>query len=81
MAESKTSAISDEPINVLIALHPKFDIFDFAGPLSVFNAAQHDFSDECKYSSLGEQATAAVPLCWVQLLTSCSPRLNSLQSI
>ncbi|KAL7802476.1 InhA-type DJ-1 domain-containing protein [Trichoderma aethiopicum] len=46
MAESKTSAISDEPINVLIALHPKFDIFDFAGPLSVFNAAQHDFSDE-----------------------------------
>ncbi|EGR47900.1 uncharacterized protein TRIREDRAFT_78626 [Trichoderma reesei QM6a] len=46
MAESKTSAISDEPINVLIALHPKFDILDFSGPLAVFSAAQHDFSDD-----------------------------------
>jgi len=47
MAANKTSAIADqEPVNILFALHPKFDMLDFAGPLEVFTNAQHDLSDE-----------------------------------
>jgi transcriptional regulator GlxA family with amidase domain len=48
MAAHKTSAVSDEPIDVLFALHPKFDLLDFAGPMEVFTSAQHDPKDECK---------------------------------
>ncbi len=32
----------DEPIEVLIALHDKFNLLDFAGPLEVLSHAQHD---------------------------------------
>ncbi|KAL7949914.1 class I glutamine amidotransferase-like protein [Trichoderma barbatum] len=47
MAANKTSAIADqEPIDVLFALHPKFDMLDFAGPLAAFSQAQHDFADD-----------------------------------
>ncbi|UKZ73572.1 hypothetical protein TrVFT333_001219 [Trichoderma virens FT-333] len=47
MAANKTSAIADqEPLDVLFALHPKFDMLDFAGPLAVFAQAQHDFADD-----------------------------------
>ncbi|KAG6117679.1 hypothetical protein E4U13_000905 [Claviceps humidiphila] len=46
MAAQKTSAVSDEPIDVLFALHPKFDLLDFAGPLEVFTSALHDAKDE-----------------------------------
>ncbi|KOS21377.1 Protein DJ-1 [Escovopsis weberi] len=46
MSAHKNSAVSDEPINILIALHPKFDLFDLAGPLEVFSHAQHDPKDE-----------------------------------
>ncbi|TWU73232.1 hypothetical protein ED733_000266 [Metarhizium rileyi] len=46
MAAHKTSAVSDEPIEVLIALHNKFDLLDFAGPMEVFTTAQHDPKDE-----------------------------------
>ncbi|KAI1776868.1 class I glutamine amidotransferase-like protein [Hypoxylon cercidicola] len=42
----KTSAVSDEPIEVLIALYPKFNIMDFAGPLEVLDLARHDKNDE-----------------------------------
>ena len=34
-----------EPIKVLIALQDKFDLCDMAGPLEVFNWAQHDRRD------------------------------------
>jgi transcriptional regulator GlxA family with amidase domain len=49
MAAHKTSAVADEPIDVLFALHPKFDFLDFAGPLEVFTSAQHDPKDECEW--------------------------------
>ncbi|KAG7287873.1 hypothetical protein NEMBOFW57_007390 [Staphylotrichum longicolle] len=42
---SKTSAVADEPIEVLFALHPKFNLLDFAGPLEVLTTAQHDAQD------------------------------------
>ncbi|KAL2135959.1 hypothetical protein VTI74DRAFT_6008 [Chaetomium olivicolor] len=42
---SKTSAVADEPIEVLFALHPKFDLMDFAGPLEVLATALHDAQD------------------------------------
>ena len=37
-----------EPIKVLIALQDKFDLCDMAGPLEVFNWAQHDKRDAGK---------------------------------
>ncbi|KAK3902116.1 putative amidotransferase-domain-containing protein [Staphylotrichum tortipilum] len=42
---SKTSAVADEPIDVLFALHPKFNLLDFAGPLEVLTSALHDAQD------------------------------------
>ncbi|KAI0888945.1 class I glutamine amidotransferase-like protein [Annulohypoxylon maeteangense] len=42
----KTSAVADEPIEVLFALHPKFDLLDFAGPLEILDWARHDKNDE-----------------------------------
>jgi transcriptional regulator GlxA family with amidase domain len=48
MAANKTSAVADEPIDVLFALHPKFDLLDFAGPAEVFTTALHDFKDSGK---------------------------------
>jgi transcriptional regulator GlxA family with amidase domain len=45
---SKTSAVADEPIDVLIALHENFDLLDLAGPLEVLTTAQHDPDDECE---------------------------------
>ncbi|KAM4064648.1 DJ-1/PfpI family protein [Hirsutella rhossiliensis] len=47
MAANKSSAVADqEPIDVLFALHPKFDLLDFAGPLEVITTAAHDFKDD-----------------------------------
>lgn len=43
---AKGSAVTDEPIEVLIALHNKFNLMDFAGPMEVLDAAQHDMKDE-----------------------------------
>lgn len=48
MAANKTSAVSDEPVDVLVVLHPKFDLLDFAGPVEVFTTALHNFKDSCK---------------------------------
>ena len=42
---NKSSAVADEPIEVLFALHPKFNIMDFAGPLEVLATALHDAQD------------------------------------
>jgi len=42
---NKSSAVADEPIEVLFALHHKFDLMDFAGPLEVLTTAQHDAKD------------------------------------
>ncbi|KAI2637087.1 class I glutamine amidotransferase-like protein [Hypomontagnella submonticulosa] len=42
----KTSAVADEPIQVLFALQPKFDLLDFAGTLEVLEWARHDKNDE-----------------------------------
>ncbi len=43
---TKTSAASAEPIQVLFALHDKFNLTDFAAPLEVLNTALHDKNDE-----------------------------------
>lgn len=43
---SKTSAVADEPVDVLFALHPKFNLLDFAGPLEVLTTALHDANDK-----------------------------------
>jgi transcriptional regulator GlxA family with amidase domain len=48
---SKTSAVADEPIDVLFALHPKFNLMDFAGPLEVLTTALHDAKDPSKFPS------------------------------
>ncbi|KAK4032446.1 protein DJ-1 [Parachaetomium inaequale] len=42
---SKTSAVADEPIEVLFALQPKFNLMDFAGPLEVLTSCLHDAQD------------------------------------
>ncbi|KAI0171859.1 class I glutamine amidotransferase-like protein [Hypoxylon sp. FL1284] len=42
----KTSAVSDEPIEVLFAIYPKFNLLDFAGPLEILEWARHDKNDE-----------------------------------
>lgn len=40
---SKTSAVADaEPVDVLFALHDKFNVLEFAGPLQVLTQALHD---------------------------------------
>ena len=44
----KSSAVADEPIDVLFALHPKFNLMDFAGPLEVLTTALHEANDPCK---------------------------------
>lgn len=41
----KTSAIADEPINVLFVLHNKFNLADMAGPLEAFSYAIHEKDD------------------------------------
>jgi transcriptional regulator GlxA family with amidase domain len=61
MSASKTSAVADEPIEVLFALHPKFDLLDFAGPAEVFTTALHDWKDDCK-SSPGPPALHWAPI-------------------
>lgn len=50
MPASKSSAVADqEPIDVLFALHPKFDLLDFAGPVEVFTSALHDRKDPSEH--------------------------------
>lgn len=47
----KTSAVADEPIDVLFALQPGFNLTDFAGPLEVLTTALHDLQDPSKSPS------------------------------
>ncbi|RYP77737.1 hypothetical protein DL770_007021 [Monosporascus sp. CRB-9-2] len=44
--EHKTSAVSDEPVQVLFVLQNKFDLLDFAGPLEVLAQARADKKDD-----------------------------------
>jgi hypothetical protein len=52
MSANKSSAVSDEPIDVLVALQDKFDLLDMAGPVEAFSTALHDFKDPCKSESI-----------------------------
>lgn len=61
MSANKTSAVADEPIDVLFALQPKFDLLDFAGPVEVFTNALHDFKDDCEFSCLPRAAVHVWP--------------------
>jgi transcriptional regulator GlxA family with amidase domain len=45
MSVHKESAVADDPLEVLFALHPKFNLMDFAGPWEVFKTALHDLED------------------------------------
>lgn len=40
--------MSDEPVDVLFALHPDFNLLDMAGPLEVLTTALHDPKDPSK---------------------------------
>jgi transcriptional regulator GlxA family with amidase domain len=42
---TKSAAQSNEPIEVLFALHDKFDLTDFAAPLEALTTALHDKND------------------------------------
>lgn len=43
---SKTSAVSEDPIEVLFVLHNKFDLLDFAGPFEVLSQARQKNDDD-----------------------------------
>lgn len=40
--------MADEPVDILFALHPNFDLMDMAGPLEVLTSALHDANDKSK---------------------------------
>lgn len=46
MALTDTAADGDPVVKVLFALHEKFDLIDFAGPLQVFYHSLHNIKDE-----------------------------------
>ncbi|KAK8051068.1 hypothetical protein PG993_002453 [Apiospora rasikravindrae] len=48
MADNKSSAINDEPIDVLFVLQEKFNLLDFAGPFEALTWAQHNKDDPCQ---------------------------------
>jgi hypothetical protein len=50
-----------EPIKVLIALQDKFDLCDMAGPLEVFNWAQHDRRDPGKQTPTPQETPPNPP--------------------
>jgi hypothetical protein len=58
---NKTSAVADEPIEVLFALHPKFDLMDLAGPLEVLTSALHDAQDPSELTRLVFVAASPAP--------------------
>lgn len=54
MASKATAAADNEPVDVLFALHEKFNVLDFAGPLEVLSSALHDINNQSmKFNSLG----------------------------
>jgi len=46
MAPNAATADGDPVVKVLFALHEKFDIIDFAGPLQVFFHSLHNIKDD-----------------------------------
>lgn len=49
MATNAGAADSDPVVDILFALHDKFDFMDFAGPLEVVTTALHKIEDACMY--------------------------------
>lgn len=49
MSNTKNSAVSEDPVDVLVVLHNKFDLLDFAAVTEVLTTALHDKNDpsEC----------------------------------
>ncbi|KAI1845740.1 hypothetical protein JX265_000081 [Neoarthrinium moseri] len=45
MSAHKTSAVSDDPVDVLVVLHDKFDLLNFASVTQVLTSVLHDKSD------------------------------------
>ncbi|KAF6820200.1 ThiJ/PfpI family protein [Colletotrichum sojae] len=43
---AKSSAVADEPVEVLFALQPNFDLLDMAGPMEALTTALHDKNDK-----------------------------------
>lgn len=41
--------MADEPIEVLFALQPNFDLLDMAGPMEALSTALHDQKDKSEY--------------------------------
>lgn len=61
MATNAGAADSDPVVDVLFALHDKFDFMDFAGPLQVVTSALHNITDACMcfhHMMLGRLAAA-----------------------
>ncbi|KAL5594709.1 hypothetical protein BROUX41_001624 [Berkeleyomyces rouxiae] len=64
MSAHKSSAVADEPIEVLFALQPGFDLLDFSGAYEVFTEALHEQDDseskafECTIASAEPQAVS-----------------------
>jgi hypothetical protein len=40
-----------EPIQVLVTMHDNMNMLDYAGPIQMLYAAQHDMSDEGEFSN------------------------------
>jgi hypothetical protein len=48
MSNTKSSAVSEDPVDVLIVLHDKFDLLDFAAVAEVLTTALHNKDDACE---------------------------------
>lgn len=48
MATNAGVADSDPVVEILFALHDKFNFMDFAGPLEVVTTALHNIKDACR---------------------------------
>jgi predicted nucleotidyltransferase len=48
MSNNKNSAVSDDPIDVLVVLQDKFDLLDFAAVTETLTTALHDKNESCK---------------------------------
>ncbi|MDA4131997.1 MAG: hypothetical protein OK454_02570 [Thaumarchaeota archaeon] len=73
MAAHKASAVADEPIEVLFALHNKFNLMDLVGPVEVLSHALHDLKDESAYLPCSTYLTSP----WVTSPYLTSPYLAS----
>lgn len=68
MADKTSAVASEEPVvDVLFALHDKFDMMDFAGPLEVLNMSLHDTNN--RGMSLPTQPLLAISPAFYALFT------------